>query len=227
MRALVLAAALCVLLVGCTPATSGQTLAPSTPSLRQDLPSQGPADDFEMENQYGQRVRLSQFRGRVVLMTFFYAQCPDSDFCPLINLNLKQVRDALDESLREELVLMSITLDPVTDTPAVLKEYAVKQGLDLPGWHFLTGPPETLLGIAQAYGIAREEVTPRAHAHSDGSLHQHGPEIGHLAQALLVDQRGEVRGAYLGAQIGGGRIFSVPDITADLKSLLRSSPGAN
>jgi len=225
--ALVVAGVLTVLLAGCIRPTGGLALASSDSPQRQALPSQGPADDFKMEDQNGQWVQLSQFRGRAVLMTFFYAQCPDGDFCSLINLNLKQVWDALDESSRQELVLLSITLDPIADTPAALKEYAAKQGFDLPGWHFLTGYPETLMEITQAYGIAREETAPRDHAHADGSVHQHGQGIRHMAQALLVDQNGEVRGAYLGAPTGGGRMFSVQDIVTDLTTILGSDGGSH
>lgn len=222
LRALLVVAAISVIVAGCTRPIGGLPLASSDSPQRQALPSQGPADDFEMEDQNSQRVQLSQFRGRTVLMTFFYAQCPDGDFCSLINHNLKQVWEALDESSRQELVLLSITLDPVADTPAALKEYAANQGFDLPEWHFLTGYPETLLQVTQAYGIAREEIAPRDHVHADSSVHQHGQGIRHMAQALLVDQKGEVRGAYLGAPTGGGRMFSVRDMVTDLTAILGS-----
>ncbi len=107
-----------------TKGTDKAVTVPPTP-----LPSLGPAPGFELTNQDGQRVSLSDFKGRVVLMTFFYSTCP-INFCPLLNANLRQARDLLDKPSREKVVLLSITFDPEIDTPEVLRKYAKERGFN-------------------------------------------------------------------------------------------------
>lgn len=183
------------------------------------LPSQGPAADFALTNQDEQRVRLSDFRGRVVLITFFYASCPD--FCPLMNFNLKQVRDSLSEPSREQLVLLSITFDPEYDTPEILNRYAKVRGFDVPGWHFLTGTQFEIEMVTDEYGVVYQLVPVEEHVHPDGEIHHHSRAFNHLAQALLIDQEGVVRKAYLGVP-QGEEIFSPQLIVKDVQALLAS-----
>ncbi|MFQ5860214.1 MAG: SCO family protein [Dehalococcoidia bacterium] len=209
---------LTLLLVGCGGPRESHTIADTAPE-ETTLPSQGPAPDFELTNQDGQRVRLSDFHGQVVLMDFFYASCPD--FCPVMNGNFKQVYDAVDEEIRAKVVLLSISFDPLTDTPDTLKEYAQSHGFNVPNWHFLTGTLEEIERVTSAYQIAAQETEPEVHIHPDGTVHVHERDFGHLAQALLIDQEGEVRKAYLGVP-QGGEIFSPQLIVRDIEFLLSS-----
>ena len=92
--------------------------------------------DFELIDQNSRTVRLSDFRGKVVAIDFIYTRCPLPDVCPRLSANfaLLQKRFA-----GREVMLMSITVDPEFDTPAVLAEYAKRWGADERGWRFLTG----------------------------------------------------------------------------------------
>lgn len=183
-------------------ALAGDGQSPKEPSQR--LPHQGPAPDFELVNQNGQRMRLSDFKGRVVLMTFFYANC--TDFCPVLNGNFKQVHDTLGDDIRAEVVLLSISFDSVADTPERLKAYAQEHGFDLPNWYFLTGTTEEIERVTNAYGIPFQQTEPEG-------------DFGHMAQALLIDQEGEVRKAYLGVP-QGEEIFSPQLIAGDIRALV-------
>ncbi|MEK7281297.1 MAG: SCO family protein, partial [Chloroflexota bacterium] len=109
------------------PAFLAEKISTLLTGVGEPLANFGPASEFELTNQNGKRVKLSDFQGRVVVMTFFYTTCP-VNFCPLLNANLMQARDSLDEPLREKVVLLSITFDPEVDTPAVLKKYAKERG---------------------------------------------------------------------------------------------------
>jgi protein SCO1/2 len=206
------------LLAGCSNQT-GSHLAKSAAMKQTDLSSQGPAPDFDLTNQDGQSVKLSDIRGRVVLITFFYADCPD--FCPTMNSNLKQVLDSLDEDSRQQVMLLSITFDPLADTPEKLKEYAQKRGFAVPNWHFLTGTTEEIDRVTQAYGILVEQTESQVHVHPDGTRHVHERDFGHLAQALLIDQKGEVHRAYLGVA-QGEEVFSPRILVEDIRVLLSS-----
>jgi len=70
----------------------------------------------------------------------------------LTTANLVQVQNALGERLGREVFIYSITLDPQTDTPEVLKQYAEGYGAK-PGWYFLTGQDEEIQVLRRKLGI--------------------------------------------------------------------------
>src|SRR5918995_7368451 len=118
----------------------------------QRLPTIGAAPDFALTSQDGAEVRLEDFRGKVVAVTFIYASCPD--VCPLLSDKLARVQDALGKDFGARIAFVSITVDPERDTPEVLKEYAELLDADLAGWSFLTGSPAAVREGARRYGVA-------------------------------------------------------------------------
>jgi protein SCO1/2 len=81
--------------------------------------------DFKFLNQSNRQIRLAQYRGKVLLMTFIYTRCPVADFCPRISRNFAQVDKALaaDPELYGKTHLLSVSFDPDYDTPVVLRSY--------------------------------------------------------------------------------------------------------
>ncbi len=183
-----------ILLSGCSGESSIITAQAAEPG-ESVLPSQGHIQDFELTDQYGNRVALSDFQGQVVLLSFFYSECPD--FCPSMNHDLKRINEALTGHDREELVLLSVSFDPVADSPSTLRQYTERNRFDATNWHFLSGSALEIGRVLAASGIVAEETPPEEHAHSDGSTHHHPRGFNHMAQALLIDQRGEVFSAEL------------------------------
>ncbi len=217
-----------VLLLGCLMLVSSacsreaptpESVAPPslTAPLLQELPVIAEAPDFELTDQDGARIRLSDHRGKVVLMNFIYTSCPSA--CQLQNLDFRNIRNGLDEASRRELALISMSFDPEVDTPQVLKEYAQARGFYGPGWHFLTGSPEEVAAITDIYGIVYQLVPPEEHLHADGEAHPHERGFSHMNQAFLIDREGMVRKAYLGIQINS-QVFAVDEMIADIRSLL-------
>ncbi len=78
---------------------------------------------------------------RTVVIIPFFTTC--TGVCPPMNRNMAKIQEALGDRLGKQVYLISITVDPVTDTPARLKEYAAKFHAR-PGWYFITGNPENL-----------------------------------------------------------------------------------
>ncbi len=189
----------------------------SHPTPTAELPVLGKARDFELTNQDGVRVRLSDLRDKVVLMNFVYTSCPGA--CHLQNFDLLMVRNGLDEASRQGLALLSITFDPEVDTPQVLKEYAAARSFDIPGWHFLTGNPDEIARVTEAYGVVYELVPPSEHVHPGGEVHPHERGFNHMSQAFLIDPQGMGRKSYLGIQMGQ-QVFAIEEMLADVKSLL-------
>ncbi|HLH19993.1 MAG TPA: SCO family protein [Bryobacteraceae bacterium] len=112
-----------------------------------------PVPDFTLTDQTGARVSLSQFRGKVVALTFIYTACPLPDYCFRLSNNFGQIAKRFAARLGRDLVLLSITFDPVHDTPPVLARYAATWKADPRSWHFLTGSPEEIKAAARRFGL--------------------------------------------------------------------------
>lgn len=89
-------------------------------------------------------------KGKHIMINFMYASCSDS--CPVQTANLALVQKALSERVGRDIFMYSITLDPLHDTPEVLKEYAGRFDIG-PGWLFLTGRPEDTELIRRKVGF--------------------------------------------------------------------------
>ena len=94
--------------------------------------------DTPLLDQNGQTLRFysDALQNRVVLLNVIFTSCNDA--CPLITRKLKEVREVLGDKA-DGITFISLTSDPLRDTPAVLKAYTLKQGVDDPHWLFLTG----------------------------------------------------------------------------------------
>jgi protein SCO1/2 len=75
----------------------------------------------------------------VVAVNFIYTRCPLPDVCPRLSASFATLQKRFADRLGRDLVLLSVTVDPDYDTPAVLAEYARRWGADDRGWRFLTG----------------------------------------------------------------------------------------
>ena len=118
-----------------------------------------PAPSFALMDADGQLVELGQFRGKIVVLNFIYATCPD--VCPLHSELIAQVQEMTADAGMEDVVqFISVTTDPVNDTPEVLREYGPVRGLDPANWVFLTartGDAEDLTRrVAESYGLRFE-----------------------------------------------------------------------
>lgn len=85
-----------------------------------------------------QRLYSDLLRDKVVVVNSFFTSCKDS--CPIIMGKMTRIQEALGDRLGRDAYLLSITVDPVTDTPARMKEYATRLGTR-PGWFLLSGEP--------------------------------------------------------------------------------------
>lgn len=178
------------------------------------LPILREATDFALTNQNEQEVRLSDFRGKVVVMNFIYTSCPD--VCGKLSHKMSNVWDQLDEGLKRDLILISVSFDPAVDTPEVLKQYAGEQGFDVPGWHFLTGTEEKVRRVTDDYGVAYELVKDD-HEHEDEGTQEYGHLRGfsHNIVVVLIDRDGMVRKTYEYA------FFPESEMISDITSLLQ------
>jgi len=110
--------------------------------------------DFVLTDQANRSVRLSDFRGRVVVVDFIYTRCPLPDVCPRLSANFAYLAKRLvAPTAGRDLELLSVTIDPQFDTPAALTEYARRYGADGESWRFLTGPLDQIREVAGMFGL--------------------------------------------------------------------------
>jgi len=157
-----------------------------------------PVADFTLTNQDGQPVRLSDYRGKLVVLFFGYTHCPD--VCPTTLARLNQVMRALGDEAKAVQVLF-VSVDPERDTPAVLKQFLSHFNPTFVG---LTGQAEAVAAVNTVFGVYvnKEEVGSAA-----------GYLVTHTARLYVIDREGRLVLTFpADAQ--------VEDIVADLKHLL-------
>jgi len=109
------------------------------PPPREKLAIGGALPDFQLTDQDGRTVRAADLRGKVLAVDFLYTRCPLPDVCPRLAANFALLQRRFPRALGSDLMLLSVTVDPDFDTPAVLAQYARRWGADSRGWRFLTG----------------------------------------------------------------------------------------
>jgi protein SCO1/2 len=109
----------------------------------QPSPAQKYFSDVELLDQDGRKVRFytDMLKGKTVVINAFFTTC--TSVCPPMNRNLEKVQEALGDRLGKDVFIVSISVDPTTDTPTRLKEYAQRFHAK-PGWTFLTGKKENV-----------------------------------------------------------------------------------
>lgn len=160
--------------VSAAPVDAGLQQTPAAPVV---VSVGSPMIDFTLTDQAGAPVALSTLKGKVVAVTFIYSRCPLPDYCPRMIENFRFVRQRFASRMAQDLVLLTISFDPRYDTPDILRRYAASQRAGGPGWHFLTGDPQAIERVCNAFGI------------------QYWPEEGlitHTLQTAVIDREGNL-----------------------------------
>jgi protein SCO1/2 len=166
-----------------------------------ELKPLGQVAAFELVDSQGKTVTNADFRNKVWIASFIFSSC--SEQCPRINEAMQNLQKHLKSKTAVELV--SISVDPVRDTPDVLSKYALRYGADPQKWKFLTGKPEDVRNlIVKSFKLTAGEPG----AGSD--------EVIHSSRLALVDNMGTIRGYYDAMDKK-----QIHELLADAKSLLR------
>ena len=156
------------------------------------------ARDFALDDTDGKRRTLADFKGKVVVLFFGYAQCPD--VCPTTMTEMAQVKQQLGTD-GDRLQVVFVTVDPERDTASVMKAYT--SAFD-PSFVALIPTPEQLAAMAKDFKVYYKKV--------DGSTPT-SYSMDHSAASYVYDMQGRLR-LYARYQAG------VAPMTADIKTLL-------
>lgn len=120
--------------------------------------------DYPFTNHLGATVRLSDYRGKAVALTFMFTRCPLPDFCPRMSKNFASVASSM-AAIRPAVTnwhLLSMSIDPAFDTVPVLSAYAETYQCDPARWSFLTGAMIDIDAITEQLGLVFRRQTPTA-----------------------------------------------------------------
>lgn len=172
---------------------------PVTPPAPDVLEPGDEVKNAPLVDQDGKARPFSSWRGYRVAVTFMYTRCPLPDFCPMMDRHFAAVQKAL-AAQRDmaDVRLLSVTLDPEYDTPAVLKAHAKTVGADQKTWSFLTAAPADAQAFAEQFGIFSER-------NPDSPI-----ELTHNLRTAVVDAEGRL------VRVHNGTNWTPDQLVADL-----------
>jgi protein SCO1/2 len=148
-------------------------------------------NNITLTNQLGKTVSLDSIREKVLVIDFFFTRCPS--ICPGMTKSMKRLQDMMNSTDPRKIIdtplahLLSFSIDPLRDSPSVLKRYADKNGVDHTRWWMLTGDKQAIYD----FGIQELKL---GIIDGDGkdSVFDHSPKF------VLLDKDRVVRGYYNG-----------------------------
>ncbi len=167
--------------------------------------------DFGLVNQDGQRIRLAQYRGKALAVTFIYTRCPLPDQCTLMSTNFAAVdRDlASTPDVYQKTHLLTISFDPDYDTPKVMRSYGAGHtgrysDESFQHWEFATGSRDEVKGVAQFFGLRYFLDTETG-----------DEQMMHTLRTAVIDPDGKIYKLYRGNE------WKPEEIVNDLRDLAR------
>ena len=161
--------------------------------------------DYTMQDREGRPLRLSNYRGKPLLVSFIYTGC--FQVCPVTTQALQKVVSAARDALGDgRFNVVSIGFNQPADSPQALKAFAAQYGINSPNWEFLSPSASIVPALTRDFGF-RFVATPAG--------------FDHLLQASLVDAEGRIyRQIY-------GEAYSAENLTEPLRQLIAGAPVAD
>ncbi|HEX6126827.1 MAG TPA: SCO family protein [Pyrinomonadaceae bacterium] len=168
--------------------------------------------DFELTNQDGKRISFQDFRGKVLAVTFIYAQCPLPDYCIKMSTNFSDAANRImaEPEARDRYRLLTISFDPERDTPEKLRSYGLGylgKGAkpDFTVWQLAVGNEKEVREVATFFGL-RFEVDENDRT-----------QFNHSLRTAVISPEGKV------TKIFAGNEWTVNDLIREMKAASGSS----
>ena len=172
------------------------------PAPPPDILSAGqPVKDAPLVDQDDKPRAFSSFKGHRLALTFIYTRCPIPNFCPLMDKHFAAVQQTIASTPSlADVRLLTVTLDPAFDRPAILKAYAKRREADPAIWTFLTGEPAVVNTFATQFGLYVEHNP------------QNAVDITHNLRTAVIDPEGRL------VTIHNGNSWTPAELVADLSA---------
>ena len=160
--------------------------------------------DETFVDQHGASRRLSEWRKKVIAVTFIYTRCPLPDFCPRMDRQFAVVQQAAsqDPVLLGRFQLLSVSFDPDYDTPPVLAAHAKRAGADTTSWSFVTGEAAAVNRFASRFGVSVIKEGKTAE------------DIVHNLRTVVIDPDGRL------VKVFGGTDWMAGDLVTELRNAI-------
>ena len=167
-----------------------------------DILSNGqPVKDAPLVDQDNKPRAFSSFKGHRLALTFIYTRCPIPNFCPLMDKHFAAVQKTIASTPSlKDVRLLTVTLDPEFDRPAILKAYARRREADPAIWTFLTGEPGDVNTFATQFGLYVERNP------------QSAIDITHNLRTAVIDPEGRL------VTVHSGNSWTPAELVADLSA---------
>lgn len=178
-----------------------QSAGPTPPRATAAIPRLKVGDvmpDFSLLDQEGRPLTRADLGGGLTVLTFIFTRCPVPEYCPLMTNRFAELQRAIvgDPKLGGRVRLLSISLDPAFDRPAVLKTYGTAFGARFEVWRFATGTDEEVGRLVRAFSVYREK---------------NGVTLDHTLCTALVDADGRI------VELWRGNGWKVDEVLARLR----------
>ena len=193
-----------------------------------------PSPSFHLRDQFGNQRSLTDFSGRIIVITFLYTGCPD--ICPVLASKFHSLYDLLGQDA-QHVNLVAISVDPERDTQAQAHYFSNHHDM-LHKWHFLVGTRETLEPIWKAYWVAAAQEYPQASSTqrtagqpkvttdnnkqpTSKSLNEFSAtftRVSHSTPIFLIDQQGQQRVVYT------SNTLDLDLLVRDIRLLIQNPP---
>jgi protein SCO1/2 len=155
---------------------------------------------FSLTNQLGETVTAKTFEGKIYVADFFFTTCPG--ICPKMTANMKVLQDAFLKD--EDILLLSHSVTPETDSVPILKHYAETKGVIDSKWHLVTGNRKEIYDLGRQSYFAEEDL---------GEVKTEDDFL-HTENFVLIDKNKHIRGIY-----NGLNKTAVQQLVVDVKTL--------
>tara|TARA_B100001741_G_scaffold143105_1_gene118157 strand:+ start:273 stop:1202 length:930 start_codon:yes stop_codon:yes gene_type:complete len=156
--------------------------------------------DYSLINQDNKIVKLSSFKGRVLVFTFIYTRCPIPDFCPRMTQNFLNTLNILKiRNINDNYHFLSISFDPDFDTPETLKNYSNALSINNHNWSFATGNKKTINEFTSRFGIIVRQTKKRI------------TDWDHNLRTIVATPEGIVKKIYI------GNLWTPEELAEDIK----------
>ena len=187
-----------------TPVSGAPAVEGADPNVGDQVP------DYRLINQDGKTIRIQEYKGKALLLTFIYTRCQDPNQCTLMSSNFAAIDQALQKQpdLYAKTHLLSISFDPAYDTPKVLRSYgAAHTGKysdeTFAHWEFASGSADEVKGIAKFFGLRYYQDT------SSGT-----EQVIHSLRTAVIGPDGKIVKVYRGNE------WKPEDLIKDLQGVL-------
>ena len=133
-------------------------------------------------------IELKDLRGKTLVMVMIYTTCKAA--CPRLVADMRNIEDQIPESKLKNLQFIMVSIDPETDTPTRLKEFAIENHMDGKQWTFLQGTENSVREFANVLAVKYKQISPMDFSHSNIiSVFNNEGELVHQQEGLGVDNK--------------------------------------